>query len=179
MKHFPDFEMEEINIDKDKTYNKISNFLNSCEIEDYIILIDIPGEQAVKQGYLLNNFNNIKPVLTFNFLLHEFGLVGSKAFINNLVKCGTSLKDVEPDTYAFILDYERYQNFTEEQLTRGFNNQYEIVDENLPSVEMLEALNFKKVVYFCESEVKEDVSFYLDYLEKNGIEVFKKFIEEE
>ena len=178
LKHYHDFELSESASQKDDTYRKINRLIRSSNTNETIILLDLPGETSIIQGYLLNNHNNIKPIPVLNFLLHDYGLVGSEAFVNNLIVCGLNLKTIEPQGFAFILDYSRYKEFSEEEQRKGFNNQYELFDENLPSVEMLKALAIKKILYITEYKVKEDIGNYLQYLGEHEIEVSEIFLEE-
>lgn len=167
LKHFNDFTLEEPNLCADDIYKKIVSLINNVNIRETLLIIDLPSSISIKQGFLLNNLMKIKPVLVFNFLVHNYGLIGGNTFVNELIMFGENLKTIMPEGYAFILDYDRFNDFTEKELAEGFNNQYELSDENLPSIDMLKELNYKKILYLFPSKIKEDISNYLKYLEED------------
>lgn len=177
LKHYEDFDLESINISKDKLYNKICSILEKYDEKKTIFLLELPDSKCIEMAYLLNNFFSMKPILTFNMLLHDKGLVGSRAFVNALVSCGEGLMPVKPKGYIFILDYHRYREFDEEAYLKGFNNQYEVSDEVLPEADMLKELGYEKVVYISQFKEKEDVENYFKYLEDNNFVTEKYMLE--
>lgn len=175
LKNYPNFELEDpsISLEESIMYDKIKTIIDSNNISNTIFLLDIPGPQSVLLGYLLQNNLNIKPILTLNLLFHPYGLIGSKKLISNLLLCGNKLNSIDPKGYVFVLDSERYlseSNGTEKNL---FNNQYETTEEDMPNVELLKELCYSNAVYIYFDKIKEDINYYLDYLEHFDIKVSK------
>jgi hypothetical protein len=178
LKHYHDFEIAQCDEKPDDIFSKISAAIKSFDLANTLIILDLPGEISILQGFNLNNINRIKPVPVFNFLLHDFGLVGPERFVNNLVYCGLNLHTINPEGYVLLLDYNRYGNYGEEELKKGFNNQYELFDENLPTIEFLIELGFNKILYISQEKIKEDISNYFQYLKLEGIETIEIFLNE-
>jgi hypothetical protein len=182
LKHYHDFEIKELDKNRDKKqediYAKIITAIKAFDLGNTLLILDLPGEVSIMQGFNLNNLNYIKPVPVFNFLLHDYGLVGNESFVNKLVECGLKLQDIKTKGYVFLLDYDRYGDFTEEEYKKGFNNQYELFDENLPSTEFLIELGLNKIVYIAKEQVKEDINQYFEYIKSEGIEVLEIFLNE-
>ncbi|MHC1684944.1 MAG: hypothetical protein AB6733_18715 [Clostridiaceae bacterium] len=169
LKYFQDMKLEAPR-EKDKTYfEKIRKYINTNE--ETLIIIDVDGVLAMELGYKLNKIFNLWPIIVFNFLLHPYGLVGDKEFINSLFYYGQSLKSDNTNKVVMLLDHNRFSNVEESHLVTVFNNQYELSEEDLPSIEMLNTLKYKKVLYFCEEIEKEDIKYYLEYLRNNNIVV--------
>lgn len=173
MKHYEDFELTGIDVKENDLYKDIVNIIEEHNLKETLLILDLPDGEGIKQGMWLNNNKQLKPIPVFNFLLNNFGLVGSKEFVNDLVCCGFALDKVKPEGFVFILEYNRFGEFSEKQYEEGFNNQYEISDENVPDYEMLTALKYKRVVYMSLGPVKEDIEYYFQYLEENDINVSK------
>lgn len=141
------------------------------ENNDTLVIIDLSGTLAIEIGYKLNKKLNFWPVIIFNFLLHPYGIVGDKEFINSLVYYGEAIRNSDENKIALIIDYNRFSDIDTDNMEDIFNNQYEFSEEDLPSSEMLNTLNYKKVLYFCEEKEKEDIKYYLEYLRSNDIKV--------
>lgn len=175
LKNYPDFTLDDFNISfKDKLlYNKIKTIIEKHNLLSTIFILDMPGHIGVKMSYLLQNNDNIKPILTFNALLHPYGLVGNKTYISNLLQCGSGLKDISPEGYIFILDNGRYLADYDGKSEESFNNQYETTEEDMPSIELLNELSYLNTVYIYIDKIKEDIDCYLNYLEHYNITINK------
>lgn len=174
LKHYKDFElMEPCAGISDNLKRQVLEIIEKYDLGSTLFILDMPDDICLKVGAFLNNEASVKPILVFNFLLHDFGLVGTKDFINALVVCGKTLEKSIPKSYAMILDYNRFQDFTSEELLKGFNNQYEITDEDVPDSPMLKELGYEVVVYIGMGDVKEDMKYYMEYLEQEKIGVAK------
>lgn len=171
LKHYPNFTLDYSIIENKEYPSKLYEVINSYDFKSTLIILDMPGDIAILEAYYLNNINSIKPIPIFNFLLHQNGLIGNKSFVNNLVVVGNKLTDIEPKGFMILLDYNRFGDFTEKQYEEGFNNQYELFDEDIPSIDMLKELGYSTIVYISQDKEKEDIANYLNYLEENDIEV--------
>lgn len=175
LKEYPNFPLNELIISKEeeKLFKNIYSIINKFNRKDTIFILDIEGEEAVKMAYLLQNNSLIKPVITFNAVLHPYGLIEGKSFISNLINCGSELKNLSMEGFIFILDKNRYienSNGTEEDF---FNNQYETTEEDMPRVELLQNLNYSQAVYVYKKNIKEDIECYLGYLQDFNLNVIK------
>lgn len=132
-----------------------------------MFIFDFPSGDTLTQGVLFYEHHHFKPILNMHFMLHPYGMVGSKEFINLLLSAGSHFISKQTSGYVFLLDYNRFSEPTEEDYELRFNNQYEISDEDLPDVEMLNALQYKQVVYFYKTTIKEDVQPYFEYLKQH------------
>ena len=171
LKHYPDFLLKDVSFEEDENVKKIYFVFEKYDIDKTIFILDIPGTEAIKYAFFLQNYKNIKPILTFNNPLHQFGLVGGEGYISALLGYGELLQAIKPKGYVFILDQERFDDYSVEELRKAFNNQYELNAENLPPIEMLKALGYDGVVNIYSGEVKEDMQSYLNYLTANNFSV--------
>lgn len=171
LKHYPDFEL----IDTAASYGNLVEKLYSCiESKDFsktILIIDFPGEMSIELAGHLRVHKDFQPVLTFNGVLHEHGLVGNKRYISSLLKYGEAEIIKKPHGYVFVLDYERFGDYSNDDFKKNFNNQYEITEDDLPPFEMLKDLGYTTIVYCYSNEIKEDIGTYLEYLKDSGLEV--------
>ncbi len=175
LKHYPDFPLSVIDLHAD-SYVKLYSIIDGYELHNTLFIIDLPGTEAIKAAFLLQRDKALKPVLTFNNILHHFGLVGSKEYISYLVGLGGIIEAVTQKGFVFVLDQSRYGDFDEEILRKSFNNQYEMDDGGLPYMEMLTGLGYEKLVYIYSECIKEDISSYLDYLIEEGFPVVKEVL---
>lgn len=172
LKHYRDFTLSPILDDRGALSARVKGVLQEHDCTNTLFLLDINGIEAIKTAFFMRNSLSIAPIPVFNGVLHPFGLVGNEEYISYLIGYGMQNRERDNKGYLFIFDSNRYGDFSEEQLKRSFNNQYELGEEDLPPVEMLQALNYERVVYFFD-QVKEDLDAYLEYLSNNNISVVK------
>lgn len=178
LKQYPDFPLGSVSIEEDNLYRKLELIVDKYLSKNTIYFLDLPGAVVIKNGYLLQKNKGIKPIITFNNILHPYGMVGGKEYINSLIGYGELVENMDIITYSFILDSSRYKDYEKEDYKKFFNNQYEMTDEDLPSFEMLQWMGFSQCVYLCSLEEKEDMKEYLQYLGDNGIKVIKESLGE-
>lgn len=176
LKHYTDFPLEEVGVDEDEFIPPISKIVGQYDFKKTLFMIELSGIEAIRVAYFLNSEKGIKPVLSFNGLLHPYGLVGDKEYISGLLTFGEKLQKIDARGYAFILDHNRFGEFSDDELRRNFNNQYELSDEDLPPLRMLKDLGFEKLVYIHSKESKEDVENYLVHLQENDFPVIMESI---
>ncbi|MHB8170805.1 MAG: hypothetical protein ACYDG6_04590 [Thermincolia bacterium] len=172
LKHYPDGEVDltppELPDRGERLMALAEKYLN----RESILLVDLPGETAVRLGFNLQKMLGIKPVLVFNNPLHPRGLVGNEDFVRYLLAGGEQLEPIhEPQGYAFLLDYSRYGDYSPDDFRGFFNNQYELSEEDLPNGDLLSFCGIKKLVVVSGEPVKEDLAYYLQYVENQGLEV--------
>jgi len=172
LKTYEDFQLDtafDISCLQLKHNDTIQSIL-SCK-EDEFIICDFDFDRSLEIGFVLNNIFSIKPIICFNMLFNAYGLIGTKNNIENLIKYGLNLKQIIPRAYIFMFDYDRYQDFKDEKYKKKLNNQYEICDDDIPYVETLKLLGYRKVVLFTQKDIKKDIQNYLDYLKNFGMQV--------
>lgn len=173
LKHYPDFVLNQITEDVGHYFEIISNQIKRHSPADTIFILDITGTEAIKAAFLLREMFSIAPILVFNGVLHPFGLIGDRNYISNLIGYGMKIKEIDKKGHILVLDNDRYGEYSEEQLKENFNNQYELGEEDLPSVEMLTMHGYNKVVYMYGQNEKEDLLGYLEYLTQANIYIEK------
>ncbi|MGL5151060.1 MAG: normocyte-binding protein [Clostridium sp.] len=165
--------LEKIKINFDLYNRFIENIILKEVKKDSFLIIDLPLEEILPIGLVLNNSHNIKPILNLNFLFHPYGLIGTSDSINLLVETSLSLKTINPDFYVMLVDYNRYGDFSPEEHSIKLNNQYDLCSYDIPYEDTLKHLGYNEIVYISSSNPKEDLKDCLSYY-TNGIKV--KFI---
>ncbi|OAA94129.1 MULTISPECIES: hypothetical protein [Clostridium] len=153
------------NVDIESNIQLDMTKIKSVGNEESLVILDIPGGRGLEYGYKYRDKYTIVP--DFNMVCHDFGVVKSKPILKKLALfSSTRLKNY--DKYMIILDNNRYVDI-EINSVNQYNNQYEITEEDLPEVEMLNFLKIHNVLYVCDENIKEDVKEYLNYLKANNI----------
>ncbi|MGL5087635.1 MAG: normocyte-binding protein, partial [Clostridium sp.] len=133
--------------------------------------IDVDIGESIEIAYLLNNKFNIKPILNFNFLFHDYGLVGDKSSIEKLIILGENLKNINPTAYCLFLDYNRYMDFPDNLYKKKLNNQYEFSEDDLPYSKTLKELGYENLTIYTKSNntqsLKEDLNTYIQSIKKD------------
>ena len=174
LKQYPDFLLSQVSSNEDDFAIEVQQSVDKYLSKNTLYFFDFPALEGIKTGYFVHKNKKIKPVITFNNILHPNGLIGDKEYINGLIGYGELIENKEIITYSFILDSNRYGNYEKEAYKRFFNNQYEMTNEDLPSYEMLQWLRLNKCIYLYRDEVKEDMDAYLQYLEDSGMDIVKE-----
>ncbi|MCD3235447.1 normocyte-binding protein (plasmid) [Clostridium botulinum] len=168
LKHYEDFlikDSENVALVKKEILDNVK--------EDTLIILDLPLSDSLNIGHILNKSNNANLVLAANFMFHTFGLIGDKKDIETLINVGMDLKENRSNKYVFILDNNRYleKYSTIKDVPKDkFNNQYELSDEDLPTIEILNILKIKNVFLYYK-DLKEDIKNYVEYLRINKLNI--------
>jgi len=171
LKHYRDFALQPVATNKSRLYKFLLPQLEQLE-PNHLFLFDVPAVEGMRLGYLLQQYLRIKPILTYASPLHTHGLVGGNRYVNALIAYGLLLNPVEPRGFVLILDIQRFKSTVSQSLLRRkFNNQYELNADDLPSLEMLRALGYKRVTLYRIGETKEDIASYLQYLKDHRLHV--------
>lgn len=164
-------------LDEASLYNLHEEKLNEItnnNLEKTFVIVDINMDDSLELAYLLNNKFNIKPILNFNFLFHDYGLVGDKSSIEKLIILGENLKTINPASYCLFLDYNRYMDFPDDLYKKKLNNQYEFSEDDLPFSKTLKELGYDNLTIYTKStdnlKVKEDINAYIQTI-KNDLNV--------
>lgn len=164
--------MEDFELQKRSKHNLLENIMPlicSNISENGLIIVDTDSTLGIDLALILNNQCNVSPILSYNFLFHNYGIVGNKKLVEDLVWAAENIKSINPITYAFILDSGRYTNNINLDNPYIFNNQYEITEEEMPDIATLTRLKKTSVTFFYSSSIKEDISCYLEHLKTNNI----------
>ncbi len=173
LKHFPDFQLNTVPDDGGEYFKIISSQMEKYSLEETLFIIDITGTEAIRTAFFIRKLFLLAPTLVFNGVLHPFGLIGDSDYISYLLGYGMLIEDINIKGHLVVLDHNRFGEYSDEELKENFNNQYELGEEDLPSVEMLNLLGYNKVVYIYEVDEKEDLECYLEHLSQNNICVDK------
>lgn len=146
--------------------------IKTLQTEDNLIILDIPAELGMEYAYKYRDKYTILP--DFNMVCHDFGIVKSKPLLERLTLF-SDIKLKNTDRYMIILDSNRYRDIEINNMNE-YNNQYEVTEEELPELEMLEFLKINTVSYICSDNVKEDIAEYLNYLKANKITVNIEYV---
>jgi hypothetical protein len=157
----------------------ILRIVGSHDFKETLFIIDLPGIESIKTAFFLHKIKHLQPVLVFGNPLHPNGLVGGNDYISALLGYGGKLEMTKAGGYVFILDSNRYGDYTEEDFRKFFNNQYELIDEDMPPLEMLKNLGYNKIVCISGKRMKEDCEAYLKYLEELSFPVYREILRED
>ncbi|NPV92991.1 MAG: hypothetical protein HPY50_19665 [Firmicutes bacterium] len=171
LQHYPDFELQPVPQTESRLYKDVRSLVKGAE-SGSLFLIETSAAEGIRLGYLLQQRMRVKPILTFGSPLHPYGIVGGERYISALLGYGRLLTPIDPVGYAFILDRQRYrEKLSRRMLRQRFNNQYELSQDDLPSIEMLKHLGYQKLVAISRHEPKIDLLSYLQYLRDNHFKV--------
>ena len=171
LKNYPDFVLNDVCFEQDKFTEEVLNIISQYINPKTLFLIDFNAQLSLKLAYILQEKLALKPILTFRQINHPYGLVFDEEAINSLISYSEKITDKNNNGFVFVLDYLRYSEFSEDSYKSKFNNQYEVTEYDLPVCEMLNDLGYEQVVFLHQGTLKEDIKPYIEYLQKNGIQV--------
>ncbi len=164
LKQYPNFKLNTLSDIKDKNIKRLKK-IESLLDENSIIVVDLAFNDSLEIGRTLNNKFKSHIILTMNFLFNEFGIIGNQDNISNLINTSSVIEKGKGNIYTFVLDNNRF--LENEKLNKNqFNNQYEVTDEDLPSLEVIKNYGFNKVLIVTDN-IKEDLNGYINYLKDN------------
>lgn len=164
LKQYPNFKLNPLSDIKDKNIKRLKK-IESLLDENSIIVVDLAFNDSLEIGRTLNNKFKSHIILTMNFLFNEFGVIGNQDNISNLINTSSVIEKGKGNIYTFVLDNNRF--LENEKLNKNqFNNQYEVTDEDLPSLEVIKSYGFNKVLIVTDN-IKEDLNMYINYLKDN------------
>lgn len=164
LKQYPNFKLNPLSDIKDKNIKRLKK-IESLLDENSIIVVDLAFNDSLEIGRTLNNKFKSHIILTMNFLFNEFGVIGNQDNISNLINTSSVIEKGKGNIYTFVLDNNRF--LENEKLNKNqFNNQYEVTDEDLPSLEVIKNYGFNKVLIVTDN-IKEDLNGYINYLKDN------------
>lgn len=164
LKQYPNFKLNPLSDIKDKNIKRLKK-IESLLDENSIIVVDLAFNDSLEIGRTLNNKFKSHIILTMNFLFNEFGVIGNQDNISNLINTSSVIEKGKGNIYTFVLDNNRF--LENKKLNKNqFNNQYEVTDEDLPSLEVIKNYGFNKVLIVTDN-IKEDLNGYINYLKDN------------
>ena len=168
---YEDFKITNDNIDYG---DELLNLTLKKISEKAFCIVDMPFNKIINLAVNINNKFNIKPILNLNVVFNDYGIVGSKKDINNFINASFKLKDIKPENYIMIFDYNRYKEIlTNEEIKNKLNNQYGIGEDDIPDINVLKDLGYKKITIISK-DIKEDLKEIIDYIKTDiDIEIIK------
>ncbi|HEY9059042.1 MAG TPA: hypothetical protein VIO64_00840 [Pseudobacteroides sp.] len=173
LKHYPDFVIDKSREDVILLKKQIIQTIENYDLNSSLVFVEVSLDKAIETAFYLYNEKAVKPVFTFNHIYHSHGIIGTLREISLLVHLGQQLEEKKISGWAFFIDSHRYGEERPEVLRKLFNNQYELTYDDLPPVEMLKDLKYKRIIYIYAGDIKEDLDYYLKYINENGLEVIK------
>lgn len=173
LKNYPDFVLHDMYDEQDKYTNEVSSFFAPYVNSKTLFIIDFHAQLSLKIAYTLQKNLMLKPILTFGQINHPYGMIFDESAISSLISYGDKITNINDNGYVFILDYLRYNEFSEDIYKSKFNNQYEVTEYDLPVFEMLQDLGYQQVVFLYQGTMKEDIKSYIDYLQEKGMQIVK------
>ncbi len=177
LQHYPDFELELTppNPPQSASEKALISLIDSLSTPNILVLLDLPGQQAVWCAYTMQTKLQIKPILLLANPMHAQGLVGSPDLIRALLAGGEHLPLLQASRgFALILDYTRFDDYPTDFYQQSFNNQYELTEDDLPDFDLLKLAGIKGIAVITTTVIKADLANYLDYLKDQGLDVLVK-----
>ncbi len=144
--------------------NILESILSNVNKKNFCI-VDLPFDTILDLALCLNNNFRIKPILNVNIVFNEYGLIGSKENISRLINNSEQLTYTESNEFVMLLDYDRYDdNINVNEVYDKLNNQYIVSDDDLPHAKFLRELGYSKVVILTETNVKDDLKEYINFI---------------
>lgn len=171
LKHYPDFPLSALDAEDGGLIAKVISTYKEYEKTNVLCFVDLPEALSLKVAVSLYKTYSLMPILTIRHIQHPHGLVGNPESISHLLQYGERLDELDCDGYVFVLDSTRYADYEDGVYKERFNNQYELTEFDLPPLEMLTDLGYKKLVFMYQQPMKEDVAEYLEYIRTNGMDV--------
>lgn len=132
-----------------------------------IPVVDFPGAVSLRTGLDLWAQRSLWPVTALSHWHHPHGAAGDAETASVLLLAAPAMGPAQG--WSLLLDAGRY---TEAPVTGDrFNNQYELTEDDLPSVEELRHLNITGVCFVTAGAPKDDLRRYGAYLAATGVAV--------
>lgn len=161
---YDDFEIMDICEKEDK---KISGAILNEKSKGNFVIVDLELDRILDLALLLNNRNNIKPILNVNLLFNIFGLIGTKENISRLINYAYKLEHIKTDKFVMLIPYDRYDdNIDVSKVYDKLNNQYVVGFDDLPTVDFLKELGYKGISIITKENLKEDLKEYIEGINK-------------
>ena len=145
-----------------------------------MVLVDLPGPQAVSVAYLLAATAGYQPVCTFDNWPNKDGVLKPERVIGRLLYYADAITDLRRTKIGpksppvWMCDADRFRS--PRPGPGGFDNRYLLEERLLPGAQILRGAGITRIVYVDASEGSqssgnEDVLLYLDAIATQGIEV--------
>lgn len=168
---FTKIDCENYNSKSSNVFKELQSKIGA-DLNNTFIISDLEAEENLDFSIILNNNLSIKPILSFNHIAHDYGLVGNSVIHNKIVNYSFEFRNIEEvKAYCFILDNGRYRDNDDYLDPLIFNNQYELTEEELPHIEVLKMVNVERLIFIYRNKIKEDIQKYLDYLKDEKINI--------
>lgn len=162
---YDDFEIDDIHEKEDE---KISAVILNEKSQGNFVIVDLELDKILDLAVVLNNKENIKPILNVNLLFNIFGLIGTRENISRLINYAHKLKYIKTDKFVMLIPYDRYDdNIDVSKVYDKLNNQYAVGFDDLPTADFLKELGYKGISIITKENLKEDIKEYIEYINKD------------
>ena len=138
-------------------FSQLLGSVSPGERNELALFVDVPGVEAVAWGATLARELGVQPVLTFNNIPHQRGVLAHEQVLGALLYYGQELEQLNltPETPPMLLaDAGRFAP-NRRVGANEFDNRYYLVPTDLPSARHLQARGIKYLLYLTRGERRE------------------------
>ncbi|MBI3327892.1 MAG: hypothetical protein HYZ81_14475 [Nitrospinae bacterium] len=157
-------------------FSQLLDEMSQADRNEVAVFVDLPGVEAVVWGAVLARELRMQPVLTFNNIPHQQGVLAHEHVLGALLYYAQEVEQQHLPLEAnpvFLADAQRFAP----RRTVGrdeFDNRYYLVPTDLPSASQFQARGIKYLVYLTHGERREqdDLNpYFIDLSTGNAVQV--------
>jgi hypothetical protein len=138
-------------------FSQLLGSITPAERGQLALFVDLPGVEAVAWGATLARELRVQPVLTFNNIPHQRGVLAYEQVLGALLYYGQEIEQLNLPSDAppvLIADAQRFA--PDRRVGPGdFDNRYYLVPTDLPSAPQLQARGITYLLYLTRGERRE------------------------
>lgn len=138
-------------------FGRLVHDMSPEDRNELAIVVDVPGVEAVAWGATLARDLGVQPVLTFNNIPHQRGVLAQEKVLGALLYYAQELEGLRlppQATPVFLADAQRFA--PGRSVSRDeFDNRYYLVPTDLPSAPQFQARGIKYLLYITRGERRE------------------------
>ncbi len=157
-------------------FSQLLQEMSEKDRNELALFVDVPGVQAVAWGAILARELRVQPILTFNNIPHQRGVLAHEKILGSLLYYGQEMEQLNLPSHVtpvFVSDVQRFapgRNVGRDE----FDNRYYLVPTDLPSGTQLQAQGIKYLLYITQGDRREQDdlnSYFADLSTGAGIQV--------
>src|SRR6266511_3549736 len=138
-------------------FSRLLDDMSPKDRDEVAVFVDVPGVEAVAWGAVLGRQLRMQPVLTFNNIPHQRGVLAHEKVLGALLYYASELERLHLSPQAapvFLADAQRFA--PDRAVGRDeFDNRYYLVSTDLPSTAQWQAQGTKYLLYISRGERRE------------------------